>query len=777
MTEKQTQAKSTQEEAKPQPAVATRVVKAIAPVKLGILAVLLIVGVVVGVLLQQPIRDAAGSLWAQTQSEPPEEGQGKADGDGGVTLYQSGMHPWIITTEPGNCPICGMKLEPIDPSKLTGEVTIDPVVVQNMGIRTAAVTQGPVTRTIRTVGTVEVAEPQVRDINLRVSGWIESLAVDFVGAEVKAGDRLFDIYSPELYAAQEEYLLALRNGNQDVLLNSARDRLLNFGLTEDQVDAMTESKQASRVVPILSTHTGVVIDKHANEGMRVDPGMRIFRIADLSKLWVQVTLYEYQLPFVEVGLPATMTLSAMPGRSYEGQVVFVDPTVDPRTRAVQVRLAFDNPDGKLKPGMYANVTLTNTLEQDATLAPREAVIDTGRRTVAFVSLGQGRFEPRSVTLGVASGNNQVQVLDGLSPGERVVVSGQFLLDSEASVRESLARIVRGDQAVDQKPVVATTAPGIALSAAAQAPLDELARNYLAIQDALTRDKLDQATERLAAIRGSASLLAAEGPAELGPLAKAVEQAAAIDTQKIDAFRDAFGPLSDAVIALVSKASPSKAVAETIYVTHCPMVNKDWLQTTDTIRNPYATYMLNCGSIERAIAGSGSGGTEAAPSNPDPEVTDDPAPPKSDPPGPSIEPAAQQAIDQIITAYLAVQDNLTRDKLDHAEHHLATIRQQAEALEAAHPGLGSPIAQAATIKVGDIEAFLKAFDPLSNAVIALVQQHPPSRAVSPQLQHAYCPMVKKAWLQGTDELRNPYATYMLNCGEFREVFWSGESNAR
>ena len=430
------------------------------------------------------------------------------------------MHPWIITTEPGNCPICGMKLEPIDASKLTGEVAIDPVVVQNLGIRTAEVVRGPVTRTLRTLGTVEVAEPLLRDVNLRVSGWIESLAVDFVGAKVEQGDPLFTLYSPELYAAQEEFILAAARDESDAaMLRSARDRLLNFGLTEPQVQHIAQGGEVERNVTILSPYAGVVLNKHANDGMRVDPGMRVFRIADLSTVWVQVTLYENQLPFVSVGLPATLSLSALPGRDYAGEVVFVDPTVNPQTRAVQVRLAFDNADGQLKPGMFADVSLHNTLDEPAILAPREAVMNTGERSIAFVSLGQGRFEPRDVRTGVAVDGDRVEVLAGLEPGELVVTSGQFLLDSEASVRESLARMVQGQPAGPAKPPMAA-APTVVtdgMTPEAQRQIDAVASAYLAVQDALTRDSLAGLAERLATIREAATELKRDGPvADSGP---------------------------------------------------------------------------------------------------------------------------------------------------------------------------------------------------------------------------------------------------------------------
>jgi len=590
-------------------AAAPPIDRSIAPRRLLVYASFAVACVLVGMIVAGPVRSAARSAWNALSPQSTSQKQNatansEGSSGGGVKLYQSGMHPWIITTEPGNCPICGMKLELIDPAKLAGEVTIDPVVVQNIGTRTAKVIRGPVTQTVRTVGTVEVAEPLVRDVNLRVSGWIESLSVDYVGAEVQVGDELFEVYSPQLYAAQEEFLLALRQDGDKALLASARDRLLNFGLTEAQVQAIADAGQTQRRIPILSPHTGVVLSKHANEGMNVTPGMRVFRIADLSEVWVQVTLYENQLSFIKVGQLARMTLTGLPGQTYEGQVVFVDPTVNPRTRAIHVRLAFDNPDRQLKPGMFANVTLQSTLDDEAVLVPRQAVIDTGQRTIAFVSLGQGRFEPRQVVTGVEAQAGMIQILEGLSPGEQVVTSGQFLLDSEASVRESLARMVSGNQAsaatLPPPPTMASTTNRAALTPEAQEQLDHAARAYLAIQDALTRDTLEDVEPQLAQLVESAMHLGHLGPPAVQGLAEQVRSAAQVKVSNLKAMREALDPLSSTMIALLREAPPSDAVSDAVYVTHCPMVNKDWLQRTPTIRNPYATSMLNCGTIEQTI---------------------------------------------------------------------------------------------------------------------------------------------------------------------------------
>ena len=348
--------------------------------------------------------DGAGKQVAATQPA----------GDGmDLQYYSCGMHPWVILPNPGSCPICQMDLTPIDPDKFSGEITIDPVITQNIGIRIAPVKTGPLVRTIRTVGTVDYDETSVRDINMKVPGWIEKLYVDYLGVEIDEGQALFEYYSPDLYAAQDEFLLAYRNksriwaefvphaaqGAHD-LLEAARTRLEYFDVSPQQIDQLIAAGVPSKTMTMHSPHKGVVIAKHANEGMRVDTGMRVYRIADLSKLWVMVTLYEYQLPYVQVGQRAVMSLPYVPGETFEGEVIYIYPYLDEKTRQVNVRLEFDNPNGVLKPGMYTNVELKNTLARDRTLAPRAAIIDTGERQVAFVSLGEGKFEPRDVRTGI-----------------------------------------------------------------------------------------------------------------------------------------------------------------------------------------------------------------------------------------------------------------------------------------------------------------------------------------------------------------------------------------
>jgi Cu(I)/Ag(I) efflux system membrane fusion protein/cobalt-zinc-cadmium efflux system membrane fusion protein len=423
--------------------------------------------------------------------------------------YTCGMHPNVLQKWPGDCPICHMKLTPLkkdegdagktdgpserkilywrapmDPNYISekpgkspmgmdlvpvyadeGESTsahtirIDPVTVQNMGIRTAALGRGPLFRTIRTVGRVDYDEQTVTFVNTRFEGWIENLSVGETGVHVRKGDPLFEVYSPVLYSAQEEYLIAM-NGVEllaDALPESQRDARGNlqaahtqlrdrFGLNESQVDALRRDRRVARTVTMPSPATGIVTEKMALEGMYVMPGMRLYTIADLSRVWVYVDVYEYQLPWVRIGQRATMTLPYTPGEAFVGKVVYIYPYLDPQTRVVKVRLEFDNPDLQLKPGMYANIRLESELQGDALLIPREAYIDSGTRKVAFVDAGQGRFAPRDIQVGVEAEDGMVEVLYGLDAGEVVVTSGQFMLDAESKLKEAVAKMMKAERA-------------------------------------------------------------------------------------------------------------------------------------------------------------------------------------------------------------------------------------------------------------------------------------------------------------------------------------------
>ena len=725
-------------------------------------------------------------LWQAARSAPqPTDDEATA----GTEFHTCGMHPWVILPAPGLCPICHMDLTPLDPDKFTGEIMIDPVVTQNIGVRVAPVTKGPVVQAIRTVGTVDYDETRVRDVNIKVTGWIEKLHVDYLGAEVEAGQPLFDVYAPDLFEAQEQYLLEYKKKNAPGvpsrgvnLIEAARTRLEYYDITPEQIRQLEETGASSKAMTIHSPHRGVVIAKHANEGMRVDEGMQVYRIADLSTVWVMVTLYEYQLPFVQAGQRAVMTLPYIPGQEFEGKIIYVYPYLDATSRQVSVRLEFDNPTLLLKPGMYANVELRSTLAGERALAPRSAILDTGARQIAFVSLGEGRFEPRDVHVGVETVGGNVEILDGLRPGEMIVTSGQFLLDSETTIRESLVKMIRGTMASEQEAVVAVT--GIselaALPPQVESSLSGIMTAYFAISEALADDTTEGITPKARFIAtGVDRLLETEIPAEphfwhrhdevATVRGKALEL---IDVPDIDEARLKFADLSVALAKLVRATGVPPGYGTDVHQLHCPMFLEGqggsvWLQPKGKARNPFmGSVMLEC--FDERITLPVTGATPAEEPRVEAAPVKDTSPVALDEPG-------QESIDRVVEAYLVIQETLTRDETKGTALQLQAIRESASSLSSATneqvAGPAERIAQAASGQPDDLDALRDVFEAISNPLIELMRVAPAGDSVAPAVYETYCPMVKKSWLQPSREVANPYAPYMLRCGTVKAEYKS------
>lgn len=545
-------------------------------------------------------------------------------GRAAVQYYTCGMHPWVILPKPGNCPICQMKLVPLDPSKFTSEIAIDPVMTQDIGVRVAPVVTGPLTRVIRTVGTVDYNETALRDVNLKVAGWVEKLHVDYTGQKVQKDQPLLEIYSPELYSAQVEYIQAYKASAAggigtagNTMLELTRSRLENFGITSEQIRQLEQSGKPSRTMVLTSPFEGLVVVKNVYEGMKVEAGMQLLRIADLSQVWVMVALYEYQIPFIEVGQQADMTLTYIPGQVFKGKVAYIYPFLNPETRQLKVRLEFDNPDLFLKPGMYANVELRSTLARDGLLVPREAVIDTGTRQVAFVSLGGGRFEPRNVTVGVEAEGGMIEILDGLKAGEMVVVSGEFLLDSESRLRKALAKMVKGELAAEQTAQAAPTTKPAPVSEAmppqASGLVATIVKDYLRIGLNLSSDTLEgvsQPASEIAAAVDKLLAIAMSDPHfwhrhdEIADVrGKSLALAAVKD---IEQARQAFADLSIALSKFLQAVGVPAEVGLEIQELHCPMYRQGqggtiWLQAAGEVRNPYyGKVMLGCYDSKKTL---------------------------------------------------------------------------------------------------------------------------------------------------------------------------------
>ena len=365
------------------------------------------------------------------------------DSDGRDILYWvAPMEPNYRRDKPGKSPM-GMDLVPVYADEQAGdEVTIDPRVVQNLGVRTAEVERGKLWRRIDTVGYVAFDERRISHVHLRTDGWIEKLNVKSDGEHVRKGEVLFELYSRELFNAQEEYIQALR-GSNDYLKRASRDRLEALGMSPEQIKEVARERSAVQHVRILAPQDGIVHGLNVREGMYAKPMTEVMTLVDLSSVWLLVDVFESQSEWVAVGQPTEVRIPYLPGRLWEGKVEFVYPTIDPRTRTLRARLQFDNPDDVLKPNMYADVRIFAGPRDNVLSVPREAVIRTGSSERVIVALGNGRFTARRVVTGMESGN-RTEIVSGLRQGEKVVTSAQFLIDSEASLKAGLGRLGSDD---------------------------------------------------------------------------------------------------------------------------------------------------------------------------------------------------------------------------------------------------------------------------------------------------------------------------------------------
>ena len=355
-----------------------------------------------------------------------------------VLYWVAPMDPNFKRDAPGKSPM-GMELVPVYQPHGTGQqLSISPEVQQNFSVRLAKVERSRLWRGINTVGYVDYNEARVSHIHLRTSGWIEHLATHSVGERFKKGDTLLTLYSPELVNAQQEYVQALRSGKRQ-LISSSGVRLAALGLTEPQIKQLRKTRKVLQAVPIYAQQDGVVSELSVRHGMYVTPANKVMSLADLSSVWLLVDVFEKQANWVKLGDVAEVSLSYQPGKIWRGRVNYIYPSLDKTTRSLKVRLGFENPDELLKPNMFAKVKILSGAKNDILVIPTEALIRTGTQQRVIVAQAAGKFEARSVSSGIESGD-YIEILSGLDEHEQVVVSGQFLIDSEASLRASLLRM-------------------------------------------------------------------------------------------------------------------------------------------------------------------------------------------------------------------------------------------------------------------------------------------------------------------------------------------------
>ncbi len=457
---------------------------------------ILIIGIIIG---------SAGTYFlagGKISSSASEEQQTEAE----TQLYSCGMHPEVISEEPGDCPICGMKLTPVrntestsqkqkgkededreilywrapmDPTEIyekpgkskmgmdlvpvyegdeaagAGSIIINGAVQQNMNLRVAPVKKRDLHKTIRAYGEVKFNQENQYTVTTKISGWAEQLFVDTEGDKVRKGQALLSVYSPELVSTQQEYLSAINNLENlksspyhDIregarrVVEITRNRFKLWDISDQEIQKLEKSGEIQDAMIIRSRVSGVVTHKIIKQGDKIGPGMPLYHIANLDQIWVEASVYESELSFIRTGQKAELVLDQLNQTRLEGEVDFIYPFLADDARSNTIRLVFNNRDGLLKPEMYATVYIHIPAAENALAVPSEAVIHTGKRTFVFVSQGEGRFEPREVKPGMETDAGYIEIASGLLEGEEVVTSGQFLLDSESRTREAIAKMRR-----------------------------------------------------------------------------------------------------------------------------------------------------------------------------------------------------------------------------------------------------------------------------------------------------------------------------------------------
>ncbi len=374
-----------------------------------------------------------------------------------ILYWRAPMNPKEIYNHPGKSNM-GMDLVPVyaDDSGESGVVSISPVMQQNMNVKIETVKKGTLKPEVFTNGILQADEQREYVATTKISGWIDKLYINYTGQKVRKGDKLIRIYSPELVAAQEEFLTALsydgavnNSSNNSTLIKNAIRKLQLFDVTDAEINRLKETKKINKYVTLYSPISGTVIFKGVDEGAKINRGTPLLKVADLSNLWILADIYEYEASKMKLGLPAEVTFDYLPGKVFEGKVSFIYPTVDTKTRTLKVRLNIPNRSGELKPGMFANVEIKTKSDGVFPLVPEQAILRSGRENTVVIALGNGKFKPAEIELGEYA-DGYYQVLKGLTANTKIVTSGQFLIDSESNLRSSLEMFNQADNGKTEK---------------------------------------------------------------------------------------------------------------------------------------------------------------------------------------------------------------------------------------------------------------------------------------------------------------------------------------
>lgn len=571
-----------------------------------------------------------------------------------ATVWTCSMHPQIRMPEPGQCPICGMNLIPLKTSH--GEeagprsLTLSPAAQKIAEVQTTPVARRSVETTLRMVGKLEPDETRVREISAWVSGRIDRLYIDYTGVHVREGEELFDLYSPELYSAQEELLQAIRTSHQLSqsslestrrsairTIDAARKRLQLWGLTPRQIEEIENHATPSDHVTIVAPMSGVVLHKDAVEGTYVETGRHVYAIADLSVLWLKLDVYESDLAWVRLGQRVEFETDTYPGETFQGTVAFIDPMLNERSRSVKVRVNIANPDGRLKPGMFARAVVHAAIGGEGgkppLVIPASAPLVTGTRAVVYIEDPDqsGLYHGREIVLGPKAGQFFV-VHEGLKEGELVVSNGSFKIDSALQIiaKESMMNPEGGRPSPGHHHGSSSSGPAAKVDKqtkeiegvpeAFRLQIDAVLAAYFEIGSGLSQDDLDAAktaaaslSKALAAVDHDLLPHAAHEPWEQSRRDLESASRTITETADIGKARRAFYDLSERMIETVRAFRTSGRTPVLVY--HCPMAldgaGADWLQSTVGTENPYyGSQMFKCGShTETLVAGSADAGPE------------------------------------------------------------------------------------------------------------------------------------------------------------------------
>lgn len=496
------------------------------------------------------------------------------------------MHPHYIADDAGSCPICGMDLVRLETStddkksaaqnSPTTVIDIPAETIQKMGVRIQQVEESRFGRNIRSYGVVKENERLRTELSARVEGWVENQSITAVGDEVKAGDKLFDLFSPELIVSQRDYLTASRQGGAS--RKNITRRLLSFGVQQQAIDLLDKQNEVMQNLPFYAEQDGTVAELNVTPGTYVKRGMTIAKIQDYSTVWIMVNVAENDMPFITRDTKANVYFPNHPGKTLNATVDYIYPMINSQTRTGRIRLVVDNKNGDLRPGTFADVVFKPD-EQQRLSVPSEAILRDQGGTSVVIALGNGRFTPRRVDTGLTSGN-RVEIRSGVKAGEDVVVSSQFLIDSESALRESFRKLER----------LQTPLAQLTLDKTHQAMFDHMVDAAIYVHDELTNNRMIEPKQLDPALSIRSHLLADYKNTQLEPVLEKSEAAlktiqAATTTS---AVRDGLARLVLALEPWLLQGNPAHYKQKQLHLFMDEASSNKWLQLADTAKNPYGT---------------------------------------------------------------------------------------------------------------------------------------------------------------------------------------------